>query len=97
MKVSSWIVVDGYCAARVIDGGDIDNVADRVAFIEKTPRVRTAPFSSWGEEQGKWQQGPKGRGGSDGHIPEKERYGFYPDAREWCDAQLTKMGYQVPA
>jgi hypothetical protein len=95
MKVSNWIVVEGYCAARIIDGGDINNIADRVAFIERTPRVRTAPFSTYDEEQGKWHQGPKGCGGSDGEKPENELYGYYPPSRKWCDDQLRKMGYRL--
>jgi hypothetical protein len=38
-RLSDWIVVDEYCATRVIEGTDPDVVANRVAFIEKTPRV----------------------------------------------------------
>ena len=95
MKVSEWIVVDGYSAARIVEGGDIYCVSDRVAFIEKTPRVRSAPYSTWDNEQGKWHHGPKGAGGSGGENPENELYGFYPPSREWCDAQLVKMGYQL--
>jgi hypothetical protein len=95
MKVSGWIVVDGYCAARILEGGDIDNDADRVAFIEKTPRVRTAPYSTEEAEQNKWPQGEKGRGGCDGENPSNELYGFYPPSRKWCDRQLRKMGYEL--
>lgn len=96
MNVSEWIVVDGYCAARIVEGGDINNVADRVAFIEKTPRVRTDVFAGYAEEQGKWLQGPKGSGGNletDGETI----YGFYQPSRDWCDEQLKEMGYHLPA
>ena len=94
MKVSDWIVVDGYCAARIVEGGDIERVADRVAFIEKTPRVRSIPFTCHREEQGKWHQGPKGCGGNieeDGETV----YGFYQPSRDWCDKELIKMGYEL--
>jgi len=38
-NLSDWIMV-GYCATRVIKGGNPMNVDHRVAFIEKTPRVK---------------------------------------------------------
>lgn len=95
MKLSDWIVYDGCCAVRIIEGSNIGDVANRVAFIEKTPRVRTAPYSTSRAEQGKWKHGPKGCGGSDGDNPENEIYGFFPPSREWCDEQLIKMGYEI--
>lgn len=91
MELSPWIVVDDYCATRVIKGTNPEEVANRVAFIEKTPRVRNASFTTWDEEQGKWPQGPKGSGGSE---PEKNGYyGFDEESREWCDKELKKLGY----
>lgn len=39
MKLSKWIDVDGYCATRVIYGTDPQKEENRVAFIEKTPRI----------------------------------------------------------
>lgn len=93
-ELTPWLVVDGHCAMRCIKGTDINDVANRVAFIEKTPRVRVAPYTIYDEEQNaKWLQGQKGRGGCDGNIPENELYGFYPPSREWCDKELLKMGY----
>lgn len=100
MKVSPWIVVDGYCAARIVEGGDVNKTADRVAFIEKTPRVRMKPFDgeagSLFESNDNWHCGPKGCGGADGDNPDNELYGFYPPSREWCDNALRKMGYELP-
>lgn len=95
MKLSNWIVVDGYCAARIIEGGDIDAVADRVAFIEKSPRVRTAPYSTFWADGKKWEVGPKGCGGN---IEENGEtiYGYYQPSRDWCDEQLIEMGYELP-
>lgn len=92
MKLSGWIVVDGYCATRIIEGGDFKNVADRVAFIEKTPRVRIAPHST--EDWINWESGPKGDGGcleADGETI----YGFYQPSRDWCDEKLVEMGYEL--
>jgi len=64
--LSPWIIEDGYCAVRIIDGGSQDVLADRIAFIEKTPRVRVSPFTA--EEDCKnWECGPKGDGGSGDH------------------------------
>lgn len=38
-NLSDWIMI-GDCATRIIKGGDVNNILDRVAFIEKTPRIR---------------------------------------------------------
>lgn len=65
MKVSPWIIEDGYCAMRVLEGTDPSVIANRVAFIEKTPRVRVAPFTNNEYDFRNWKQGPKGSGGGD--------------------------------
>jgi hypothetical protein len=81
--LSPWIVIEGFCATRVIAGTDPAVVGNRVAFIEKTPRVCI---------NGTWINGPKGAGGSDGQDPSKELYGFYPPSREWADKLLRSVG-----
>ena len=83
MKLSKWIVIDGFCVTRVLQGTDPEAIENRRAFIEKTPRV----FN--GKE---WVYGPKGTGGS-GNAEEEQIYGFYPPSRAWCDEQLKTMGY----
>lgn len=98
MKITQWIVYEGYCAMRCIEGTDTNNVANRIAFIEKSPRIRIAayvpdPHNTYLELGGNWKYGPKGAGGSGGEIPENELYGFYPPSREWCDEELKAMGY----
>jgi hypothetical protein len=82
-RLSPWIIVDGYCATRVIEGTDPSVVGNRVAFIEKTPRVCINGF---------WLGGPKGAGGAGGEDPSKETYGFYPPSRKWADELLTAAG-----
>ncbi len=95
MKLSSWIVIDGYCATRVLEGTDPAIVANRIAFIEKTPRVRirrqgtTSPSLDWLN----WAEGPKGAGGRL-EIDGETIYGFYPPSRKWCDDMLRLLGYQ---
>lgn len=86
--LSPWISPesDEHCALRHLVGEDSGKVAHRVAFIEKTPRVRVAGFTTWEEEGDKWAHGPKGC------APE---YGHYPPSREWCDEMLTAMGYEL--
>lgn len=91
-RLTPWIVYDEFCAMRCIEGSDM-KVENRVAFIEKTPRVRIRPFTVEPHDCHNWEQGPKGSGGSDGHIPENELYGFYPPSREWCDNRLIELGY----
>ena len=38
-KLSDWIMIE-HCATRIIKNGDVTKISDRVAFIEKTPRVK---------------------------------------------------------
>jgi hypothetical protein len=94
IKLSAWMPVDGgHCCTRVIDGSDPELICNRVAFIEKTARVRIAPFTDQNEDWKNWQSGPKGRGGGD---PEQdETYGFDPSSREWCDSMLLALGYEL--
>lgn len=89
VELSPWIVVDGHCATRVVLGTDPNEVSNRRAFIEKSPRVL---ISEDALDSSNWEYGPKGSGGSDGHIPENEHYGFYPNSRKWCDEALVLMG-----
>lgn len=92
IKVSDWIRED-HCVFRVIEESDPNEIKNRVAFIEKTPRVRIAEFTE--ENDGmNWKSGPKGVGGS-GDAEEKQIYGFYPYSRQWCNEQLKIMGYLV--
>ena len=58
------------------DGGDVSVVADRVAFIEKTPRVRVATFSDNDTDFRKGRGGPKGAGGPMGLCLRTNFVGF---------------------
>lgn len=84
--LSKWIPEPDYewCYMRIIAGTDPKDIANRIAFIEKTPRIRIAPYTTYDEEQGKWLQGPKG---------EAPEYGQYQPSRDWCDQQLLARGY----
>ncbi len=85
MELSDWIVIDGYCATRVLKGTDPNQVNNRVAFIEKTPRVKIGNY---------WVQGDKGSGGAYTDDHEKlGQYGFDVESRNWCDSELKKLGY----
>lgn len=103
-RLSGWIVILGYCAMRVRFGTDPSVVANRVCFIEKTPRVRVPGPGRWlgceaagSDAQGWWIYGPKGRGCTGDETPEQEEaYGFYPPSRAWCEEMLRQLGYDVP-
>lgn len=82
MELSEWIVIEGYCATRVIKNSNPDLIKNRVAFIEKTPRIRISEFTEI-DDQKNWKYGE--RGTSD--------YGFDIDSRNWCDVELKKLGY----
>lgn len=94
MKVSNWINEDG-CAYRYLVGKDPQDVRNRVAFIEKTPRVRIrsahyidqgltcvpAPRYQGEHDWLNWAEGYKGDGPND------------PESRKWCDDALKLFGY----
>ena len=90
IKLSEWIIIDGFCATRVLANTDVNNSNNRIAFIEKTPRIRIARGSD-----ADWEYGPKGQGGSSGEDPNSRLYGFYPPSREWCDKRLIELGYEL--
>ena len=75
-----WYVIEDFCATLIVKDGNPDNVEDRIAFIEKTPRIKI---------NDEWISGPKGEGGS---IEEdgKTIYGFYTPSRKWCEEELLK-------
>ncbi len=100
IRLSPWTPVHGYeyCAMRFVEGTDPNDIANRFAFIEKTPRIRIHPMEHDPENDFRnWQYGPKGRGCSYDQDAERERaYGFYPPSREWCDRELLRLGYVLP-
>lgn len=78
-RLSKWIVIDGYCATLVLEGGDSEDPLQRRAFIEKTPRVQVPGPGTYLDDDGRavnalrgewngveywWIYGPKGHGGS---------------------------------
>lgn len=81
MKLTDWIVIDGYCATRVLEGTDSSKVENRVAFIEKTPKIRVTPFTEI-DDYKNWKCGSKGC-----------EYGMDEESRRWCDDELQKLGY----
>ena len=95
LRVSPWII-DEHCAFRTLEGANPDDISTRVAFIEKTPRVRIGPFKDRDSDYLNWEEGPKGPGGPDGDDPANKLYGHYPPSREWCDQRLKELGYDVP-
>lgn len=94
MKVSEWIRGDN-CSFRIHLGGNPEFIPDRVAFIEKTPRVRIRPAwatdtidNSLGNHTGSldylnWAEGYKGDG------PDDE------NSKAWCDSMLLLLGYKL--
>lgn len=103
MEISEWIVIDECYATRVMKGADPEVVENRVAFIEKSPRVKTrnvcittkGKLSCIGLDRNEsaWIYGDCGTGGSGDHE-EMEQYGFDPESRKWCDDMLKLLGYE---
>jgi hypothetical protein len=89
IKLSPWTMVNEYCAMRYIEGTDSNDIANRVAFIEKSARVRVNPYDYNQDliyDCYNWYSGFRG------HSPE---YGEYQPSRDWCDSELIKMGYEL--
>lgn len=85
---SDWIDVD-HCAYKYVIGSDPENPDNRVAFIEKTPRVQIlgSSFSPnktlpRGENMSGWYYGSVSSG---------ELCGKYSKSREWCDQMLQLL------
>jgi hypothetical protein len=85
-RLSPWTEVPdtaGKCWMRFLEGTDPSDVANRVAFIEKTARVRLAEMTDPGTDSMNWFAGPKGADGNDQRV------------RDWCDEHLVELGYSL--
>ena len=87
MKAGPWIFEDGG-AMRVAyswDGKEqLPNIVkNRVAFIEKTPRIRIRSEMEGYPDWLNWASGDKGNGPTD------------PDSLKWCDLALIVFGYEL--
>lgn len=60
-----WYIVDKHCATLIKLNGNPENIEDRVAFIEKTPRILV---------NNEWIEGPKGDGELLGFYPESREW-----------------------
>lgn len=71
---------------RAFEGTDASIISNRVAFIEKTPRIRIRPLSAFDRNPDflNWASAPfKGNGP------------FDRKSMEWCDQALKLFGYDV--
>lgn len=99
-SLSDWIMdEDDYCAMRIYKGGDPEKVEDRVAMIEKTPRVRVARES--GSEAYVQVNGDSVHGSRTnvevwiyGGNHRSSEYGHNEEARQWCDEMLKTLGHE---
>jgi hypothetical protein len=99
MNAGPWQMID-HAAVRVINGGDINNIADRIAFIEKTPRVRIRCYTI-GEQKMFNDRGDTVR--TDRQWPDFLNWceGYKGDgaddalSRKWCDQMLVALGYTL--
>jgi hypothetical protein len=84
MKISPWIYIED-AAVRILAGSDIEKISNRVAFIEKTPRVRirNGGMHSDFPDFLNWCEGYKGEGPLD------------PISQAWCDTMLVALGYEL--
>lgn len=86
MKAGPWIFEDnGAMRVRLgWDGATLPNtVENRVAFIEKTPRIRIRDTMEDYPDWLNWASGFKGSGPTD------------PESIKWCDDALILFGYEL--
>lgn len=98
--LSDWIMDEhDCCAMRVKKDGDPNNVRDRVAFVEKTPRVRVPEYggcSAYVQVDGDSVHG------SDVEVEvwiyggnyRSSEYGHNEEGRNWCDRMLKALEYE---
>ena len=100
-KVTDWMMdSDGIGAFRMIVGGDPENIAHRVAFIEKTPRVRIredylglqVQWDDAGNRVGETRQWPEFLNWCSGYKGDGCND---PESRAWCDRMLIALGYEL--
>lgn len=93
-ELTEWIE-DEHGAFRAVKGTDYSNPENRVAFIEKTPRVNT---NIRYETNAKLRRTIKGFTNHDGWVygwkKSSREYGAYVPARNWCDNMLYLMGWR---
>lgn len=97
MQITGWVEHDG-CAIRHIVGADPEDVSQRVALIEKTPRVRIRPAHFRVElVEARWPSSAYIRERWPEHLDwcygEKGDGPNDPASRQWCDAMLVLLGY----
>lgn len=97
-KITNWVFEED-CAYRHYVGTDGTKPENRVALIEKTPRVRIREYHL-GVERGRWRDGEEwierrwpehldwcyGLKGDGPHDPE---------SLAWCDGMLKAIGYEL--
>ena len=86
MKLGPWRYPVEGGACRVQDGGDIDVIEHRWAFIEKTPRVRIRTmyiYEDWNDGLNWCERNFKGDGPTD------------REAQDWCDRVLLAIGHTL--
>jgi len=91
--LSDWIVIDGNCATRIKKDGDVNIIKDRVAFIEKTPRVRVDKYKYSVECHDEYGGDMEDRDAWIFGYSDSD-YGFSEDSRKWCDDMLKLLGYK---
>ena len=94
-----WIYhKDGTARFLIEWGGDPNEIKDRIAFIEKSPRIRIASAYNLAEDAKNWAYGDKGndlhdRESADWCIKALEAFGWSPmdPAMVELDKELTEM------
>lgn len=93
-ELTEWMEEE-HCAFRAVKGTDYSNPENRVAFIEKTPRVNTLlKYESNSKLRRTMKQFKNYDGWVYGYIKSSQEYGAYVPARNWCDNMLYLMGWR---
>ena len=109
-KLSDWIMIE-HCAVRIVKDGDVNKISDRVAFIEKTPRVKIhSPNSTLDSHSISINVDENEETGCGATHPNyfigkrcvwmygykgSSEYGRDENSRQWCDELLKAIGWEV--
>lgn len=100
-KVGKWTVdEDGIGSYRALAGKAGNEIANRVAFIEKTPRVRIRSYylgteRAWDDAGNIVRETRRWPEFLDWYCVDKGSGPDDPESREWCDRMLIAMGYEL--
>ena len=95
-NISDWIIYDDYCLIRIKKGGNIENINDRICFIEKIPRVQLPDnMISHGWDGNRLTEVTDNFyiTGNKGYLYESDTKDYDEKSVKWCDSMIELLGW----